>query len=146
MSLLLFAELHNRKRISLKDLDLETSIGVLTLLGAVSWYVLGLVQQGKVAGMGASFAGGAAGSLVGSRGSANFLSRTTAVLGATFFMSSLVVTCFAGQPVKAVGVMKTQQKLQVIKPVVPVDATAPAAPAGPVVPGNAGSKAGEIPK
>ena len=125
---------------------METIIWILHLLAAVSVIVLVLLQQGKGADMGASFGSGASGSLFGSTGSANFLSRTTAVLAATFFMTSLVLTYFSGHQTKSAGVMQTQQKLQVIKPVVPVGSTVPAAPAGQVVPGNAGSKAGEIPK
>ena len=116
------------------------------LLAAVSVIVLVLLQQGKGADMGASFGSGASGSLFGSTGSANFLSRTTAVLAATFFMTSLVLTYFSGHHTRPDGVMQTQQKLQVVKPVVPAGSTVPVTPAGQVVPGNAGSKAGEIPK
>ena len=125
---------------------METIIWILHLLAAVSVIVLVLLQQGKGADMGASFGSGASGSLFGSTGSANFLSRTTAVLAASFFMTSLVLTYFSGHQTKSVGVMQAQQKLQVVKPMAPVGPTAPVAPAGQVVPGNAGSKAGEIPK
>ena len=125
---------------------METIIWILHLLAAVSVIVLVLLQQGKGADMGASFGSGASGSLFGSTGSANFLSRTTAVLAATFFMTSLVLAYFSGHQTRSVGVMQTQQKLQVVKPVAPVGSTVPAAPAGQAVPGNAGSKAGEIPK
>ena len=96
--------------------------------------------------MGASFGSGASGSLFGSTGSSNFLSRLTAILAGTFFVTSLVLTYFSGHHTKASGVMQTQQKLQVVKPVVPAGATVPVQPAGQIVPGNAGSKAGEIPK
>jgi len=53
--------------------------------------VIGLVllQHGKGADMGAAFGSGASGSLFGSSGSANFLSRTTAALASVFFMTSL---------------------------------------------------------
>lgn len=53
--------------------------------------IIGLVllQHGKGADMGSGFGGGASGSLFGATGSANFLSRTTAVLAAIFFVSSL---------------------------------------------------------
>ncbi len=125
---------------------METIIWVLHLLSAASVIVLVLLQQGKGADMGASFGGGASGSLFGSSGSANFLSRTTAVLAALFFVASLVLTYFSGHHVQAVGVMQSQQKLQVVPPVAPASAIAPAAPAGSAVPGNSQSKAGEIPK
>lgn len=125
---------------------METIIWILHLLAAVSVIVLVLLQQGKGADMGASFGSGASGSLFGSTGSANFLSRTTAVLAATFFMTSLVLTYYSGHQTKSVGVMQAQQKLQTVKPVAPAGTTMPVAPAGQAVPGNAGSKAGEIPK
>ena len=48
-----------------------------------------LLQHGKGADMGAAFGSGASGSLFGSSGSANFLSRTTAILATVFFMTSL---------------------------------------------------------
>lgn len=50
-----------------------------------------LMQQGKGADMGASFGAGAAGTVFGSAGSANFLSRTTAILATIFFAISLVI-------------------------------------------------------
>src|SRR6186997_2952568 len=51
-----------------------------------------LMQHGKGADMGAAFGSGSSGSLFGSAGSANFLSRTTAILAAVFFASSLGLT------------------------------------------------------
>src|SRR6267143_2028612 len=52
---------------------------------------LALLQHGKGADMGSGFGGGASGSLFGATGSANFLSRTTAVLAAVFFVLSLAL-------------------------------------------------------
>lgn len=54
-----------------------------------------LLQHGKGADMGAAFGGGSSGSLFGSSGSANFLSRTTAVLATVFFITSLTLTYLA---------------------------------------------------
>ena len=105
-----------------------------------------LLQQGKGADMGASFGGGASGSLFGSSGSTNFLSRTTAILAASFFVTSLVLTYYSGHQTKSAGVMQSQQKLQAVPSVAPASAVAPVVPAGVVVPGNSQSKAGEIPK
>lgn len=116
---------------------MEKIIWILHLLSATSVIVLVLLQQGKGADMGASFGGGASGSLFGSSGSTNFLSRTTAILAASFFVTSLVLTYYSGHQTKSVGVMQSQQKLQTVPPV---------APTGTVVPGNSQSKAGEIPK
>ncbi|MBI4985753.1 MAG: preprotein translocase subunit SecG, partial [Rhodocyclales bacterium] len=54
-----------------------------------------LMQHGKGADMGAAFGSGASGSLFGSSGSANFLSRTTGVLAAVFFLTSLGLSYIA---------------------------------------------------
>jgi preprotein translocase subunit SecG len=63
----------------------------------VAMAIIGLVllQHGKGADMGSGFGGGASGSLFGATGSANFLSRTTAVLAAIFFASSLALAYLA---------------------------------------------------
>ena len=44
-----------------------------------------LVQQGKGAGMGASFGAGASGTVFGASGSGNFLTKTTTILAIAFF-------------------------------------------------------------
>jgi preprotein translocase subunit SecG len=62
---------------------------VVHVLVALAIVGLVLLQHGKGADMGSGFGGGASGSLFGATGSANFLSRTTAVLAALFFASSL---------------------------------------------------------
>ena len=64
---------------------------VIGLHVVVALAIIGLVllQHGKGADMGSGFGGGASGSLFGATGSANFLSRTTAVLATLFFLSSL---------------------------------------------------------
>jgi preprotein translocase subunit SecG len=75
---------------------------VVQLLSAISVVVLVLLQHGKGADMGASFGAGASGSLFGSTGSANFLSRTTGVLAAIFFISTLALA-FLGNQRSSVG-------------------------------------------
>lgn len=50
-----------------------------------------LVQQGKGANAGASFGGGASGTMFGSAGNANFLTRTSAILATIFFVIALVL-------------------------------------------------------
>ncbi len=62
---------------------------VVQMLAAFVMIGLVLVQHGKGADMGASFGSGASGSLFGATGSANFLSRSTAVCAAVFFISTL---------------------------------------------------------
>lgn len=94
-----------------------------------------LIQHGKGADMGAAFGSGASGSLFGASGSANFLSRMTAVLAAVFFLTSLGLTYLASsRPKTADSVMDTVKTL-------------PAAPANPVeLPAAGDSKAKDIPK
>lgn len=62
---------------------------IVQILAALAMIGLVLVQHGKGADMGASFGSGASGSLFGATGSANFLSRSTAVCAAVFFASTL---------------------------------------------------------
>jgi preprotein translocase subunit SecG len=62
---------------------------VLHVLLALAIIGLVLLQHGRGADMGSGFGGGSSGSLFGASGSANFLSRTTAVLATVFFLSSL---------------------------------------------------------
>jgi preprotein translocase subunit SecG len=64
---------------------------VLQLLAAIVMIGLVLIQHGKGADMGASFGSGASGSLFGATGSANFLSRSTAVCAGVFFISTLAL-------------------------------------------------------
>ena len=78
----------------------------LTIHILVGLAVIGLVliQHGKGADMGAAFGSGASGSLFGATGSANFLSRITAVLATVFFITSLTLAYLASQrPVSATG-------------------------------------------
>jgi preprotein translocase subunit SecG len=63
----------------------------LVLIGLV------LIQRGRGADIGAAFGSGASQTVFGSRGSASFLSRATAVLAALFFVSSLGLAYFYGQ-------------------------------------------------
>jgi preprotein translocase subunit SecG len=73
-------------------LYLKTLIVVIQLLSALGVIGLVLLQHGKGADMGAAFGSGASGSLFGASGSANFLSRTTAVLATVFFITTLALT------------------------------------------------------
>ncbi|TAF72363.1 MAG: preprotein translocase subunit SecG, partial [Curvibacter sp.] len=68
-----------------------TIILTVQILSAIVMIGLILVQHGKGADMGAAFGSGGSGSLFGASGSANFLSRTTAVLATVFFVSTLAL-------------------------------------------------------
>jgi preprotein translocase subunit SecG len=71
-----------------------TFLIVIYVLIAVALIGLVLIQHGKGADAGAAFGSGASGTVFGARGSANFLSRTTAWLAAAFFVLSLVLAYF----------------------------------------------------
>ena len=118
---------------------------VLTLqvLSAVGIIVLVLLQQGKGADMGAAFGSGSAGSLFGSSGSANFLSRTTAVLATVFFLATLALSYLATQSRQPAGSGSVMQNASEV----PSPGSTPVAPTGvpaasgvPAVPTDSGAK------
>jgi preprotein translocase subunit SecG len=78
------------------------------MLAALGMIGLILVQHGKGADMGAAFGSGSSGSLFGASGSANFLSRSTAVLAAVFFVSTLALAYFGNaRPASSGSVLET---------------------------------------
>ena len=112
---------------------------VVHLISALSVIGLVLVQHGKGADMGAAFGSGASGSLFGSTGSANFLSRTTAICATVFFITSLSLGyAVVNQPKSAGSVM--QDALNSAPPIV-----APEASLGQSE-GATDNKAAEVPK
>lgn len=74
------------------------SVGIIALV---------LLQHGKGADAGAAFGSGASATVFGSRGSANFLSRTTGVLAAVFFINSLTLAYMAGNQPAPTSVIET---------------------------------------
>ncbi len=84
---------------------METIVWTLHVIVSVVLCGLVLVQHGKGADMGAAFGTGSAGSLFGSSGSANFLSRSTAVAATLFFITSLSLTYLYSHHEQQQGVM-----------------------------------------
>lgn len=81
-------------------------VQVVQLLSALAMIGLILVQHGKGADMGAAFGSGSSGSLFGASGGANFMSRTTGVLAAVFFVCTLVLAYFGNlRPVSTGSVL-----------------------------------------
>jgi preprotein translocase subunit SecG len=119
---------------------METLIWIVHLLVAITLIGLILLQHGKGADMGAAFGSGASGSLFGASGSANFLSRTTAILATVFFVTSMGLTYFSLSRTKSDTVLEK------------IPASAPSAPATPSVPvpsggaDNSKQNGGEIPR
>lgn len=138
---------------------LFTAILAIQLLSALGMIGLILVQHGKGADMGAAFGSGGSGSLFGASGSANFLSRTTAVLASVFFVCTLGLAYFGGvRPTESGGSSVLERIQPQQQPAVPAGppsgasqipgsaAPAPAAPSGvpPAAPSGSGP-AGQIP-
>jgi preprotein translocase subunit SecG len=71
-----------------------TLLVTVQIITALAMIGLVLIQHGKGADMGAAFGSGSSGSLFGASGSANFLSRTTAVLATVFFAVTLALAYF----------------------------------------------------
>lgn len=135
---------------------LNSVLIVIMSLSAIAVIVLVLLQHGKGADMGAAFGGGASGSLFGATGSANFLSRSTAVAATIFFIATLGLAFTATSqraPViergGVMGTMKDDGKQRVELPA-SAPGAAPAAPASgesaPATPAAPASKGGDIPK
>jgi preprotein translocase subunit SecG len=104
-----------------------TVVLTVQMLSALAMIGLILVQHGKGADMGAAFGSGGSGSLFGASGSANFLSRTTAVLATVFFVCTLALAYFGNlRPASSGSVLESAV------PVTPAANVAPLAPAAPV--------------
>jgi len=80
-----------------------TFLVVVQVIVAIGLVALVLLQHGKGADAGAAFGSGASGTVFGSRGSANFLSRATAWLAVVFFGISLALAYFVNSRVAAQG-------------------------------------------
>ncbi len=127
---------------------LESFLLILHVIVAIGICALVLLQHGKGADMGAAFGSGSSGSLFGAAGSANFLSRSTAVLATIFFVSSLGLTYLGSMRSTPVGVEKSIMDTQTPTPKagdVPSLPTPPAT-AAPAQPGAPAGKAGDVPK
>ena len=130
---------------------LQTLLLVLHLLVAVGICGFVLLQHGKGADMGAAFGSGSSGSVFGAAGSANFLSRTTAILAALFFATSLGLTWFATTQGGPKGVMQqgiVEKMAPKANEVPAAPGAAPAAEPAKAAPESApaGSKSREVPK
>jgi preprotein translocase subunit SecG len=111
-----------------------TIILTVQMLSALGMIGLILVQHGKGADMGAAFGSGGSGSLFGASGSANFLSRTTAVAATVFFVCTLALAYFGNlRPTTSSSVLESAA------------AVAPATAGAASAPAVAASGVGQIP-
>lgn len=137
---------------------MELLVLIVHIFTAVSIVALVLIQHGKGADVGAAFGSGSAGSVFGSSGSANFMSRATAILALVFFLSSMGLTWLSTKKSGHKGVMATQPPATQSAPdQIPATPVPPAGKADggaqksvpaavPAAPADAGSKSQEVPK
>jgi len=116
---------------------METVILAVHIVIAITLIGLILIQQGKGADAGAAFGGGGGGgggassTVFGSQGSGNFLTKTTAILATTFFVTSLFLSYLSGQvsseKKESVEISNRVEQLQAEdKPALPISDNAPA--------------------
>ena len=108
-----------------------TLILAVQMLSALAMIGLILIQHGKGADMGAAFGSGSSGSLFGASGSANFLSRSTAVLATVFFVATLALAYLGNvRPASTGSVLDSAPVPAVTTPAAPAaDSSVPVAPA-----------------
>ncbi len=70
---------------------IDSAVYIIHIIICIAIIALVLLQQGKGANAGASFGGGASGTVFGAAGKANFLEKLTRVLVGIFFITSLVM-------------------------------------------------------
>lgn len=139
--------------------SLENLVVAVQVISALAIITLVLLQHGKGADMGAAFGSGASGSLFGATGSSNFMSKSTGVAAAVFFISTLILANYATKRDQGVsgGIMERANAtvpaaapgaIPQSAPVAPGAPAAPATtvttPAAPAVPAPAAP--GQIPK
>ena len=131
---------------------IESATLVAHVLVAMAVCGFVLLQHGKGADMGAAFGSGSSGSLFGAAGSANFLSRTTAILATVFFVTSIALTYFGSRHGTPQGLMEKGGVMERVVPTKPGDVPQPApsttgapVPGGAVAPAPAAAPA-DVPK
>jgi preprotein translocase subunit SecG len=104
---------------------LSNLVLALHLLAAILIIVLVLLQRGKGADAGSGFGAGASGTVFGARGSANFLSRSTGVLIALFFATSLTLAYLAAQRKAPTSLLGTAPAVTQPAPAAPPSSSPP---------------------
>ncbi len=128
---------------------METLIWSVHVILAIVIIVLVLLQHGKGADMGAAFGSGSSGSLFGASGSASFLSRTTGVVAALFFATSMVLTYLSVNKTEDSGVMSVMDEINesVASPAIVEKEAVQESVSVPEIPEPSNSsKAGQIPE
>ncbi len=120
---------------------MQTILVVVHLFLAIGVIGLVLMQHGKGADAGAAFGSGSSGTVFGAGGSANFLSRATAILATLFFLTSLGMAWFAMQSVERPALIIEEDK-----PAIDIPVTAPAPVSEvPTIPGTIAEPTSAVP-
>ena len=126
---------------------LETLILIVHVAVSIAIIAFVLMQHGKGADAGAAFGSGASQTVFGSQGSGSFLSRTTAILAAVFFVTSLSLAYLAGSTDEVKSVTETVGEMPVNSdtpdmPMIPVEDTPGDVPS---VPQSVSAPTGDVP-
>jgi preprotein translocase subunit SecG len=107
---------------------LNTFTMIVHLFLAVGIIGLVLIQRGKGADAGAGFGSGASGTVFGARGSASFLSRTTAIFAGLFFITSLTLAYFSNHGTRTTDVSVMDSEINTSASSSTASVVAPAVP------------------
>jgi len=118
---------------------MHTVIIIIHLIIVIALTGVVLVQRSEGGGLGIGGGGGGAGGFMSSRGTTNLLTRTTAILGTAFFITSLILSWLAGYeqaPRSLINTPATQSgqaapEKNLLDSLKPAEPAAPAAPAAP---------------
>jgi preprotein translocase subunit SecG len=111
---------------------LQTLLFVLQIIVAVTLIGFVLIQHGKGADTGAAFGSGASSTVFGSRGSGNFLTRTTTVLAVIFLGNSLLLGYLSSNMIRNKGSLLDTEPASITQPLgsqVPKEGTTSPSPA-----------------
>ena len=107
---------------------------IILIVVSVAMIVLILMQQGKGADAGAAFGSGSAQGVFGAAGSANFLSRGTALAATIFFATCLAMGWFAAHQKSGLNFDQAQPAVQQTAPAQTAPVTPKPAAASQVLP------------
>lgn len=91
---------------------MEQLVTIIHIIASIALIIFILLQQGKGAEAGASFGAGASQTIFGSQGTGSFLTRITALLAFTFFITSLILGYLAIHQSKAKSLDEIIDKVQ----------------------------------
>jgi preprotein translocase subunit SecG len=88
---------------------MQSILLIFHVLMALALIGLILIQHGKGADAGASFGGGASGTVFGSQGSGSFLTRATSILALVFFANSFFLSYLSTNQVETTSLVDQVQ-------------------------------------